>query len=169
MSGSVSLAPTNDRHDADRLHRFAVLSRIEILHILLEHYCDSQCNKNAGSARRLHRRQPVARSQDLLSPSDTSSGGLPSSDRLHTLSRRIRRPPSDVPRQRQSWQGPPAGRAGPPAGRAGSRIQGAMPAAAATGRKVLRIRSMMQACTVVSTHTSSTTTHFTSGTPSGEI
>jgi hypothetical protein len=79
------------------------------------------------------------------------------------------RPPSDVPRQRQSWQGPPAGRAGPPAGRAGSRIQGAMPAAAATGRKVLRIRSMMQACTVVSTHTSSTTTHFTSGTPSGEI
>jgi hypothetical protein len=52
MSGSVSLAPTNDRHDADRLHRFAVLCRIEILHILLEHYCDSQCNRNAGSARR---------------------------------------------------------------------------------------------------------------------
>ena len=48
--------------------RFAVLSRIEILHILLEHSYDSQRNENAGSARRLHRRQPVARSQDLLSP-----------------------------------------------------------------------------------------------------
>jgi hypothetical protein len=48
--------------------RFAVLSRIEILHILLEHFYDSQRNENAGSARRLHRRQPVARSQDLLSP-----------------------------------------------------------------------------------------------------
>jgi hypothetical protein len=48
--------------------RFAVPSRIEILHILLEHFYDSQRNENAGSARRLHRRQPVARSQDLLSP-----------------------------------------------------------------------------------------------------
>jgi hypothetical protein len=58
----------NDRQDADRVHRFAVLSRIEFLHILLEHFYDSQRNANAGSARRLHRRQPVARSQDLLSP-----------------------------------------------------------------------------------------------------
>jgi hypothetical protein len=48
--------------------RFAVFSRIEILHILLEHSYDSQRNENAGSARPLHRRQPVARSQDLLSP-----------------------------------------------------------------------------------------------------
>jgi hypothetical protein len=40
--------------------RFAVLSRIEILHILLEHFYDSQRNENAGSARRLHRRQPVS-------------------------------------------------------------------------------------------------------------
>jgi len=47
--------------------RFAALSRIEILHILLEHSYDSQRNEN-GSARRLHRRQPVAKSQDLLSP-----------------------------------------------------------------------------------------------------
>jgi hypothetical protein len=48
--------------------RFAALSRIEILHILLEHFYDSQRNEDAGSARRLHRRQPVARSQDLFSP-----------------------------------------------------------------------------------------------------
>jgi hypothetical protein len=48
--------------------RFAVLSRIEILHVLLEHFYDSRRNENAGSVRRLHRRQPVARSQDLLSP-----------------------------------------------------------------------------------------------------
>src|SRR4029453_4327729 len=48
--------------------RFAILSRIEILHILLEHFYDSQRNENASSARRLLRRQPVARSQDLLSP-----------------------------------------------------------------------------------------------------
>ena len=44
--------------------RFAVQSRIEILHILLEHSYDSQRNEDAYSARRLHRRQPVARSQD---------------------------------------------------------------------------------------------------------
>ena len=30
--------------------RFAILSRIEILHILLEHFYDSQRNENAGSA-----------------------------------------------------------------------------------------------------------------------
>jgi hypothetical protein len=40
--------------------RFAALSRIEILHILLEHLYDSQRNENARSARRLHRRQPVS-------------------------------------------------------------------------------------------------------------
>jgi hypothetical protein len=48
--------------------RFAGLSRIEILHILLEHSYDSRRNENVGSVRRLHRRQSVARSQDLLSP-----------------------------------------------------------------------------------------------------
>ena len=41
-----SLAPTNVRHDADRLHPLAVLSRIEISHILLEHSYDSQRNEN---------------------------------------------------------------------------------------------------------------------------
>ena len=68
MSGSVSLAPTNVRHDADRLHPLRRTEWIEILHILLEHFYDSQRNENAGSARRLHRRQPVPSSQDLLRP-----------------------------------------------------------------------------------------------------
>jgi hypothetical protein len=49
MSGSISLARTNDRQDADRLHALAVLSRIEISHVLLEHFCDSRRNQNAGS------------------------------------------------------------------------------------------------------------------------
>jgi hypothetical protein len=48
--------------------RFAVPRRIEILHILLEHFYDSQRNENPNSAHRLHRRQPVASSHDLLSP-----------------------------------------------------------------------------------------------------
>jgi hypothetical protein len=70
--------------------RFAVLSRIEILHILLEHFYDSQRNKNAASARRLHRRQPSREARIGPVRADSSSGGLPSSDRLHTSSRRIR-------------------------------------------------------------------------------
>src|SRR4029453_9597650 len=68
--------------------RFAILSRIEILHILLEHSYDSQRNENASSARQLLRRQPVARSLCSVR-SDSSSGGLPSSDRLHTSPGRI--------------------------------------------------------------------------------
>jgi hypothetical protein len=40
----------NDRHDADRLIRFAVLSRIEILHILLEHSYDSRRNTTRARA-----------------------------------------------------------------------------------------------------------------------
>ena len=67
MSG-VSLAPQTFGTTPTACIRFAVLKRIEILHILLEHSYDSQRNENAGSARRLHRRQPVTRSQDLLSP-----------------------------------------------------------------------------------------------------
>jgi hypothetical protein len=48
--------------------RFAVLSRIEISHNLLEHSYDSRRNESTVLARGLHRRQSVARSQDLLSP-----------------------------------------------------------------------------------------------------
>ena len=49
---------------------------MEILHILLEHSYDSQRNENTGSARRRHRRQPVASSQDLLSPLRSSITAL---------------------------------------------------------------------------------------------
>jgi hypothetical protein len=47
MSRRVSLAPTNVRHDADRLHPLR-RTRIEILHILLEHSYDSQRNENGA-------------------------------------------------------------------------------------------------------------------------
>jgi hypothetical protein len=50
MSGTVPLAPTNHRHDADRLLRFPVLSRIEILHSLLEHFYDSYRNTTRARA-----------------------------------------------------------------------------------------------------------------------
>ena len=65
-------------------------TRVEILHILLEHSYYSQRNENTDSARRRHRRQPVASSQDPLSQlRKFQREGLPSSDRLHS-SRRIR-------------------------------------------------------------------------------
>jgi hypothetical protein len=48
MSGRVSLAPTTIGTTPTACIRFTVLSRIEILHILLEHPYDSQRNKNAG-------------------------------------------------------------------------------------------------------------------------
>lgn len=70
MSGSVSLAPTNDRHDADRLIRFAVLSRIEILHILLEHSYDSQRKPERGGPAKMGNRASGCLSGGLL-----SSGG----------------------------------------------------------------------------------------------
>jgi hypothetical protein len=106
--------------------RFAVLNRIEILHILLEHSYDSRATRTraqladfiGGSQSRGARICPVR--------SDSSSGGLPSSDRLHTSSRRIRAA------SRRCLAA--AIVAGPRAGRAGSRIPGALLAAAATGR-----------------------------------
>lgn len=92
MTGSVSLAPTNDRHDADRLIPFAALSRIEILHILLEHFYDSRRNTTRA---RDQLADFIGDSQSREARicsvrSDGSSGGLPSSDRLHTSSQRIR-------------------------------------------------------------------------------
>jgi hypothetical protein len=111
MSGRVSLAPTNARHDADRLHPLR-LSRIEILHILLEHVYDSQRNEDADSTRRLHRRQPVARSQDSFSPlRQFRRTGC--RRRIGCTSRHEGswRPAGDGSRRR-SWQGPHAGLAG---------------------------------------------------------
>ncbi len=91
MSGSVSLAPTNDRHDADRLHP---LRRTEsgrdptcLIRTLLrfaaqpEHW--AQLADFIGDSQSREARICSVRS-------DRSSSGLPSSDRLHTSSRRIR-------------------------------------------------------------------------------
>jgi hypothetical protein len=116
---------TSDWHDADRLHPLCRTEPDETSHVSLEHSCDSLRNENAGSARQLDRRQPVARSQDLLKSATHVCGGLPLSDRLHTSSQRIRWPPGDVPRRR-SWRGPPTGRTG-------SRIPSALLVEAATG------------------------------------
>jgi hypothetical protein len=63
-----SLAPTNDRHGADRLIRFAVLSRIDILHVLLEHSYDSQRKLERWLSSPTLWRQLVAKNQDLFSP-----------------------------------------------------------------------------------------------------
>jgi hypothetical protein len=91
MCGNVSLAPANDRHDADRLIRFAVLSRIEIFHILLEHLYDSQRKTTRTRAQLADFiGDSQSREAKICSVrSDCSSGGLPSSDRLDTSSRRI--------------------------------------------------------------------------------
>jgi hypothetical protein len=104
--------------------RFAVLSRIEILHILLEHSYDSPRNKDA----------------ELSSPTSSATasrekpGSVQSAPTVPAAACRRRigctlvaKDPGGLPRLRRSWQGPPAGRAG-------SRIPGALLAAAATGR-----------------------------------
>jgi hypothetical protein len=91
MSGRVSLAPTTIGTTPTACIRFTVLSRIEILHILLEHPYDSQRNKNAGAHLADFIGDSQSREARICSVrSDTSGGGLPSSDRLHTSSRRIR-------------------------------------------------------------------------------
>jgi hypothetical protein len=86
--------------------RFTVLSRIEILHILLEHPYDSQRNKKAV----------------LSSPtsSATASREKPGSvQSAPTFQRRlavvgsvahlVAKDPGGLPRLRRSWQGPPRG------------------------------------------------------------
>jgi hypothetical protein len=60
MSGNVSFAPTTLGMTPTACIGFAVLSRIETLHILLEHFYDSQRKREQGSARRL-RRAPARR------------------------------------------------------------------------------------------------------------
>jgi hypothetical protein len=84
----------------------------------------AQDNQNAGSACRLHRRQPVARSQDLFSPLRLFQRRLAV---VGSVGHLVAKDRGGLPRQRRSWQGPPAGRAQ-------SRIPGALLAAVATGR-----------------------------------
>src|SRR5215211_5407999 len=55
--------------------RFAVLSRIEILHILLEHFCDSQRKREQGSVRRLHLGSQSREARSCSVRSSSSSGG----------------------------------------------------------------------------------------------
>jgi hypothetical protein len=69
--------------------RFAILSRIETLHILLEHFYDSQRNENAAQLANFIGSSQAREARICSVRSGSSSGGLPSSDRLHTSSRRI--------------------------------------------------------------------------------
>jgi hypothetical protein len=91
MSGSVFLAPTNDRHDAERLIRFAVLSRIEIFAYLIRTLLrfSAQTRTRAFSLPTASATASREKSGSVQS-APTVSGGLPSSDRLHTSLRRIR-------------------------------------------------------------------------------
>jgi hypothetical protein len=70
--------------------RFAMLSRIETLHILLEHFYDSQRNENAAQLADFIGGSPSREAMICSVRSGSSSSGLPSLDRLHTSSRRIR-------------------------------------------------------------------------------
>jgi hypothetical protein len=128
MSGRVSLAPTNDRHDADRLHPLHRTESDRDLAYLIRTSLRFSAQQERGAQLADFIGDSQSREARICSVrSDSSSGGLPS--RIGCTPRRegSGRPPGDVPRRRRSWQGPPAGRAG-------SRIPGALLAAAATGR-----------------------------------
>jgi hypothetical protein len=66
--------------------RFAILGH---LHILLEHFYDSQRNENAAQLANFIGSSQAREARICSVRSGSSSGGLPSSDRLHTSSRRI--------------------------------------------------------------------------------
>jgi hypothetical protein len=104
--------------------RFTVLSRIEILHILLEHPYDSQRNKNAGLSSPTSSATASREKPGSVQSAPTFQRRLPSSDRLHTSSRRIRAASRGCGDRDKVH----------PAGRAGSRIPGALLAPAAKGR-----------------------------------
>jgi hypothetical protein len=90
--------------------RFAVLSRIQILHILLEHPYDSQRNKNAGlssptSSATASREKPGSVQSAPTVPAAACRRRIGCTPRREGSGR----PPGDVPRRRRSWQGPPRG------------------------------------------------------------
>jgi hypothetical protein len=112
MSGSVSLAPTNDRHDSDPWIRFAVLSRIEIFHYPIR----TPLRFSAQPERGLSSPTSSATASREKPGSAQSAPTVPAAG----CRRRIGctphcegsgQPPVDGPRRRRSWQGPPAGRA----------------------------------------------------------
>jgi hypothetical protein len=80
MIGPVSLAPPTIATTSTACIRSAVLSAIEILHTLLEHFYDSPRNENAARSqdllnllRQFHRRVAVVR---VLSSSKPASSSL---------------------------------------------------------------------------------------------
>jgi hypothetical protein len=82
--------------------RFAVLSRIEILHILLEHFYDSERNENAAQLADFIGRQPVARSQDLFCPLRQFQRRVPVVGMVaHLVAKDLGSLLADIPRQRR--------------------------------------------------------------------
>ena len=125
MSGRVSLAPTHDRHDADRLHPLHRTESDRDLAYLIRTSLRFSVQQERGAQLADFIGDSQSREARICSVrSDSSSGGLPSSDRLHTSSRRIRAASRGCSDRGKVH----------PAGRAGSRIPGALLAAAATGR-----------------------------------
>jgi hypothetical protein len=91
MSGRVSLAPTNDRHDADRLHPLHRTESDRDLAYLIRTSLRFSAQQERGAQLADFIGDSQSREARICSVrSDSSSGGLPSSDRLHTSSRRIR-------------------------------------------------------------------------------
>ena len=66
-----SLAPANDRHDADRLHALRRSESDRDLAYLIRTLLRFSAQRERGLSSRPHRRQPVARSQDLLQSAPT--------------------------------------------------------------------------------------------------
>jgi hypothetical protein len=94
MSGSVSPASTNVRHDAARLHPLRRTESDRDLAYLIRTLLRFSGNENAGSARRLHRRAASREKPGSAQSAPTvPAAGL---ERLHTSSRRIRAASGDV-------------------------------------------------------------------------
>jgi hypothetical protein len=67
MNGSVYVAPTSVRHDADRLHPLRRTESDRDLAYLIRTLLRFSAQRECGLSSPTHRRQPAARSQDLLS------------------------------------------------------------------------------------------------------
>jgi hypothetical protein len=86
MSGSVSLAPTNVRHDADRLHPLRRTASDRDLAYLIRTLLRFPAQTRTQAQLTDFIGDSQSRKATICSVrSDSSSGGLPSSDRLHTL------------------------------------------------------------------------------------
>ena len=112
MSGSVSLAPTNVRHDADRLHPLRrTQSDRDLAHLIR-----TLLRFSAQRERGLSTPTSSAAASREKPGSAQSAPTVPAAGCRRRIGRTPRRegsgrPPGDVSRRR-SWQGPHAGRAG---------------------------------------------------------